>query len=153
MVTPWPPRCRRGERKLSSPKVDLRGSGLVHAFLNIASLDDLLGHPVVGASWEGCVIENLLALAPRRTRAGFYRTARGAEIDLVLEMGGKRGTWAIEIKRSPAAGTARGFTIALEDLQPDKALVVHGSRDNYPRRAGVEAIGLCDLGSALAALT
>ena len=141
-----------GKRLVKSPKVYLRDSGLVHALLGIVSLDDLLGHPVVGASWEGFVIESLLAVAPRRTRPSFYRTARGAEVDLVLEMGGKRGTWAIEIKRSPAAGTARGFTVALEDLQPDKAFVVHGGRDNYPRREGVEAIGLCDLGSALAAL-
>jgi uncharacterized protein len=141
-----------GKRLVKSPRIYLRDSGLVHALLNIASLDDLLGHPVVGASWEGFVVETLLAVAPRRTRASFYRTARGAEVDLILDMGGKRGTWAVEIKRSRAAGTARGFTVALEDLQPDKAFIVHGSRDRYPRREGIEAIGLHELASTLAAL-
>jgi hypothetical protein len=67
--------------------------------LNIETLDGLLGHLVVGASWEGMVIETLLAVAPWRTRPSFYRTARGAEIDLVLELGAQHGTWAIEIKR------------------------------------------------------
>lgn len=142
-----------GKRLVKSPKVYLRDSVLVHALLNIASLDDLLGHPVVGASWEGFAIECLLAVAPRRTRANFYRTARGAEIDLVLEFGGKRGSWAVEIKHSPAAGTAKGFTIALEDIQPDKAFVVHGGRDHYPKRNGVEAIGLRDLANALVDLS
>lgn len=134
-----------GKRLVKSPKVFVRDSGLVHALLNIASLDDLLGHPVVGASWEGFVIECLLAVAPRQSRASFYRTARGAEIDLVLEMGRKLGTWAIEIKRSPKASTSKGFAIALEDIQPDKAFIVHSGKERYPKRDSVEAIGIIEL--------
>jgi hypothetical protein len=102
-----------GKRLVKSPKVHLRDSGLVNALLNITTLDDLLGHPVVGASWEGFVLESLLAVAPRRTRASFYRTARGAEIDLILEMGSRRGCWAIEIKRSPSASSTKGFPLPL----------------------------------------
>ena len=139
-----------GKRLVKSPKVFLRDSGLVHALLNIHSLDDLLGHPVVGASWEGFVMESLLATAPRRTHGSFYRTARGAEIDLVLEMPGKRGIWAIEIKRSAAAKTSKGFTIALDDIQPDKAFVVHGGQDRYPKQNNVEAIGLFEFAHMLA---
>jgi hypothetical protein len=71
-------------------------------------------------------------------------------VDLVLEMGGKRGTWVCEIKRSPAAGLSKGFSVALEDLQPNKAFVVHGGKDRYPKRDGVEAIGLVEMAQLLA---
>jgi len=86
------------KRLVKSPKTYIRDSGLVHALLGIETHDELLGHPVVGASWEGFMIENLLAVAPSRARASFYRTARGAEIDLLLELGTRHGTWAIEIR-------------------------------------------------------
>ena len=142
-----------GKRLIKSPKVYVRDSGLVHALLNIVDLDDLLGHPVVGASWEGFAIETLLAVVPRRTRASFYRTARGAEVDLILELGRQNGTWAIEIKRSPSAGTSKGFTVALDDLRPDKAFIVHGGHDRYPKRNDVEAIGLVEMARTLADLS
>ena len=85
------------KRLVKSPKVYIRDSGLVHALLNIDSLNDLLAHPVVGMSWEGHVLENLLRVAPERTEASFYRTA-GVEIDLILKLPGNR-LWAIEIMR------------------------------------------------------
>ncbi len=144
-----PLRANVGKRLAKSPKTYVRDSGLVHALLAVETLDDLLGHPVVGASWEGFVIENLLAAAPRRTQAGFFRTARGAEIDLVLDMGASRGVWAIEIKRSPAASISRGFHVALEDIKPDKAFVVHGGAERFPGRNGVEAISLAELSREL----
>ncbi|MCY4016735.1 MAG: ATP-binding protein, partial [Gammaproteobacteria bacterium] len=144
-----PLRANIGKRLVKSPKIYVRDSGLLHALLGIEGLDGLLGHPVVGASWEGFVIENLLAAAPSRTLASFYRTARGAEIDLVLEMGGGRGVWAIEIKRSQAAATSKGFAVALDDLQPDRAFVVHGGKDRFPRRNNIEAISLPELAREL----
>lgn len=144
-----PLRANIGKRLVKSPKIYVRDSGLLHALLGIEGLDGLLGHPVVGASWEGFVIENLLATAPSRTLASFYRTARGAEIDLVLEMGGGRGVWAIEIKRSQAAATSKGFAVALDDLQPDRAFVVHGGKDRFPRRNNIEAISLPELAREL----
>lgn len=98
------------------------------------------------------VIESLLAVAPNRTRASFYRTAKGAEIDLLLEMGAKHGTWAIEIKRSSVARIGKGFSVALEDVQPSKAFILHGGSDRYPKRDGIEAIGLRDLAEELAVL-
>lgn len=75
-----------GKLLVRSPKVFVRDSGIVHALLGIGGHNALSGHPVVGASWEGFVIENLIAAAPARTVASFYRTAAGGEIDLVLEM-------------------------------------------------------------------
>ncbi len=144
-----------GRRLVKSPKVYIRDSGLLHALLNITNFDALLGHPVVGASWEGFAIENLINAAPRLTVPGFYRTSGGAEIDLVLELpGGER--WAIEVKRSRAAKPSRGFYEACEDLKPAKRFVVH-ARDSgngpsrHPISADVEAIGLRELADVLSA--
>jgi len=138
-----------GKRLVKSPKVYVRDSGLVHALLGIADHDALAGHPVVGASWEGFVIENLLAAAPAGTRASFYRTAAGAEIDLLLELpGGKR--WAVEIKSGLSPRLEKGFHFARQDLKPGKSFVVYSGDDRYPLDEGVEAIGLRELASILA---
>jgi hypothetical protein len=143
LVRRLPPyRANTGKRLVKSPKVYVRDSGLVHALLGIEQYQDLAGHPVVGPSWEGFVIENLLAVAPERTQAGFYRTAAGAEVDVVLEWPGRKGCWALEIKRSLTAKPARGFYHAREDLQPTCSFVVHAGPDRYPIAEGVEAISL-----------
>ena len=85
LVRRLPPlRANIGKRLVKSPKVYVRDSGLVHALLGIDSYHTLSGHPVVGASWEGFVIENLLSIVPERTFSSFYRTLAGAEIDLIL---------------------------------------------------------------------
>lgn len=140
-----------GKRLVKSPKVYIRDSGLLHALLNLVDRNALLGHPVVGASWEGFVIENLINAAPALTVPGFYRTAGGAEIDLLLELpGGER--WAIEVKRSRAAKPARGFYEACEDLKPAKRFVVHAGIERYPISENVEAIGLRELAQTLSQL-
>jgi predicted AAA+ superfamily ATPase len=131
--------------------VYVRDSGLVHALLGLKTYNDLAGHPVAGASWEGFVIENLLAAAPERTVASFYRTAGGAEIDLLLEIPG-HGMWAIEVKRSLSARPEKGFYIACEDLQPDRRFVVNAGSTEYPIGQGTTAIGLAGLTQMLAAL-
>lgn len=137
-----------GKRLVKSPKVYIRDSGLLHALLNIGDHNSLLGHPVVGMSWEGFVIENLINAAPARTVPGFYRTSGGAEVDLVLELpGGER--WAIEVKRSRAANPARGFFEACEDLKPARCIVVHAGTERFPIRDQVEAIGLRELADSL----
>jgi predicted AAA+ superfamily ATPase len=138
-----------GKRLVKSPKVYVRDSGLVHALLGIVDHNALAGHPVVGASWEGFAIENLLAAAPSRTMASFYRTAAGAEIDLVLELPGKRRVWAIEIKRGLTGSPGKGFHNAREDLKPERSFVVYSGDERYPITKGVEAIGLRELASLL----
>ena len=137
------------KRLVKSPKVYVRDSGLLHALLGIQSHDDLLGHPVVGSSWEGFVIESLLAVIPEHTKASFYRTATGVEIDLVLELGGKKGTWAIEIKRSMTAKLERGNHVALDDIQPEKAFVVYPGKDRYMKGDNIEAISLHEMADEL----
>jgi len=142
-----------GKRLVKSPKTYIRDSGLTHALLNIDTFDNLLGHPVVGASWEGFVIESLIAAAPTNTKASFYRTARGTEIDLVFELGGKHGTWAIEIKSGHTTKTTKGFTVALQDIQPDKTFIVYGGEDRYPKAENIEAISLGEMAQELAGLS
>lgn len=141
-----------GKRLVKSPKVYVRDCGLTHALLGIETLDDLLGHPVAGPSWEGFVIESLLAVAPAGTRASFYRSAGGAEIDLILEMGARHGTWAIEIKRTSAPKVERGLRSALDDIAPGQAFLVHGGTDRFPLGGSVEAIGLKEMAKLLASL-
>ncbi|MCY4607830.1 MAG: ATP-binding protein [bacterium] len=139
-----------GKRLVRAPKVYVRDSGLVHALLGIASLEQLAGHPVVGASWEGWVIETLLAALPPRSRPHFYRTSAGAEVDLVIEH--EDGTrWAVEIKRSLSARVSRGFHVACGDLEPERAFVVHAGDDRYPVSRTIEAISVRQLAADLRA--
>lgn len=136
------------KRLVKSPKVYVRDSGLLHALLGVGSFEQLAGHPIAGASWEGFVVENLLAAVPASTQASFYRTAAGAEVDLVLELPGSSQPWVIEIKQGSVPKTSKGFYHAIEDIQPERAFIVYGGDATYPLREGVEAIslrGLCEL--------
>lgn len=151
LVRRLPPyRANVGKRLVKSPRVYVRDSGLVHALLGLGDLNALAGHPVVGASWEGFVIENLLAVAPEYAQASFYRTAAGAEMDLVLDLGGS--LWAIEIKRSLAPALSKGFHHARADLAPARCFVVYPGQDRYPLAEGIEVIGLAALAAELAAV-
>jgi predicted AAA+ superfamily ATPase len=138
-----------GKRLVKSPKIYVRDSGLVHALLDIPSLDQLAGHPVIGMSWEGFVIETLLSRLPWRSSAFFYRTTAGAEIDLIIEHG-DGALWAIEIKRAPSGRVERGFRLACDDLKPAKAFVVYAGSDRYPLSASLEAIGVREMAEILA---
>jgi len=122
---------------------------LLHALLEIEGRNDVLGHPIAGASWEGFVIENLLAVAGDATVPYFYRTEDGAEIDLVLERGG-RVEVAVEIKRSTAPEVSKGFRLACDVLRPKAAFVVHGGSDEWAMKHGVIAISLAGLMGRLA---
>ena len=145
-----PVHANLGKRLVKSPKIYLRDSGFVHALLELASFDALAGHAVVGASWEGFAIENLLAAAPDRTQASFFRTAAGAEMDLVLDFpSGER--WAIEIKWSRVPRTTKGFHLAREALVPDRCFLVGTGPDRYPVSDDVEAISLRELAAELLA--
>nr|WP_095204926.1 ATP-binding protein [Mesorhizobium carmichaelinearum] len=143
-----PYHANTGKRLVKSPKVYVRDSGIVHALLGIEDLNGLSGHPVVGASWESYVIENLLSVAPARTVASFYRTAAGAEIDLLLAAPGKR-PWAIEIKRSLAPKVEKGFHLACEDVNPARRLVVYPGAESFPLKDGVEVKSLGALAKAV----
>jgi hypothetical protein len=111
-----------------------------------------LGHPIVGDSWEGFVIETLLGVAPAGTEASFYRTLAGAEMDLVLALPGGR-LWTIEVKRGVDPKLERGFHHAMADLTPDKSFVIYNGRERFPLSAQTDAIGLVDLARVLQGVT
>lgn len=127
-----------GKRLVKSPKVYVRDSGLLHALLGIGTLDDLAGHPVAGHSWEGFVIEQIVAALPPLASVGFYRTSVGAELDLVVEHAGRRVGY--EIKLSSAPKPSRGFWNACEDLGVACAYVVAPVTEAYPLADNIEVV-------------
>lgn len=133
-----------GKRLVKIPKVYIRDSGLTHALLNLTSLDDLMGHPVVGASWEGFVIENLISCLPTGVTAWFYRTSAGAEIDLVIEKNTIK-KYAIEIKRSLAPSLSKGFYLGCEDIEATGRFLVYPGTEKYPISKDVTALSLTDM--------
>jgi uncharacterized protein len=140
-----------GKRLVKAPKIYIRDSGLTHALLGIGRLDDLLSHPVLGSSWEGWVIENLLSVATAsagQVTPSFYRTAAGAELDLVLDLP-NRQRWAVEIKRSLSPSVGRGGHEAVADLRPNRTFVVYPGSERYPLAEGIEAISISDLSREL----
>ncbi len=141
-LQPW--HANIGKRLVKSPKVYVRDSGIVHQLLGISDRETLLSHPVVGMSWEGFAIENILASAPRNVEAYFYRTSTGVEIDLLLQFPGK-GLWAIEIKRSSAPKASRHFRRACSDLKPRRKFILYNGTESFPLEQDTAAIGLREL--------
>lgn len=139
-----------GKRLVKSPKVYVRDSGVLHALLELQTLNDLLGHPVSGLSYEGHCIASLVQAAGTRRAPYFYRTHAGAEIDLVLEQGG-RPAIAIEIKRSTAPSLDKGFGVACDDLGITERYVVYPGTERFPLRQGATALGLRELAQLLRA--
>jgi predicted AAA+ superfamily ATPase len=148
-LPPW--HANVGKRLVKSPKVYIRDAGLTHALLGLETREALLGHPVVGGSWEGFCIENLIAAAPRGTEASFYRSSAGAEIDLILKLPDHR-LWAIEVKRTTAPKVTRGFHIAAEDLAVAEQLLVYAEDREVPGQGGVRAMPLANAMDRLRAL-
>ncbi|HBH78830.1 MAG TPA: ATPase [Nitrospira sp.] len=128
-LRPWAGNVKK--RLVKAPKVYIRDSGIAHALLHLTTLDDVLGHPVVGASWEGFVVENILSIMPEGATAWFYRTSAGAEIDLIIEQGSRRRI-AIEIKRSLAPSASKGFHLGCEDINATHRVIVYPGVEQYP---------------------
>jgi uncharacterized protein len=137
-LQPW--HANVGKRLVKSPKVYVRDSGVCHALLGIASHEQLLSNPKLGDSYEGFVIENLASVAGEGTELSYYRTAAGAEIDLLLPT--SKGLHAIEIKRSTAPKVSRGFHTACEDVQPARRLVIYPGTESFPLGNSIEAVSL-----------
>lgn len=133
------------KRMVKSPKIFVRDSGLLHALLRLETDDDILAHPVAGTSWEGFVLEQILANIPSSWQAYFYRTRAGAEMDLVLVPGGRRRPIAVEMKLSLAPTPARGFWNAVEDLNPARSFIVYPGTERYPLRKSVFVLPVAEL--------
>ncbi len=139
------------KRLVKAPKVLVRDSGLIHALLELDSLDALLGHPVVGGSYESFAVENLIAVTTDSHQPFHYRTASGDEVDLVLVRGGEPDV-IVEIKRSTAPSPSPGLIRVASDLgiAPERTFIAHpGDGDPYTSH-GVTVIGLAALTRALA---
>ena len=132
------------KRMVKSPKVYIRDSGLLHGLLGIRDFENLLGHPIIGNSWEGFVLENLINCSPVGTKSSFYRTSGGAEVDLVLELLGKKAPWVFEVKHGTMGKLNKGFYYAVEDIAPEKSFVVHKGKDSFPIDQQTEALSLFD---------
>ncbi|MEQ1591157.1 MAG: ATP-binding protein [Thiobacillaceae bacterium] len=146
-LSPW--HVNIGKRMVKASKIYVRDSGLVHALLGIQDQEALLAHPVVGASWEGFVMENLVVSAGHQVQSYFYRTSAGAEIDLLL-VWPDGSLWAVEIKRSLTPKVERGFHSACTDLAPTKKFVVYPGQESYPLANDIEAIPLAQLAARVA---
>jgi predicted AAA+ superfamily ATPase len=147
-LPPWS--SNLGKRLVRSPKTYVRDSGVLHALLELETWNDIIGHPVVGPSWEGFIIENLVAAASGRWTPYFYRTEDGAEIDLLFERAG-RPSMAIEVKRASAPDAGKGFRLASDDLKVKKRYVVYPGRERYPMGGDVIATPLSNIVDELAA--
>jgi predicted AAA+ superfamily ATPase len=131
-----------GKRLIKSPKVYIRDAGLVHALLNIEDREQLLGHPVVGFSWEGFVLETIInCLNPHRYNPHYYRTSSGNEIDLIIEKPGFE-LRCIEIKRNPAPRFTKAFRLASEAIGSSQNYIVYPGQDSYPLADNTRVIGL-----------
>jgi uncharacterized protein len=140
-IQPWAGNTKK--RLVKSPKIYIRDSGLLHKLLNISDFESLLGHPSIGASWEGFVCENIINQLSTKWQYSFYRTHSQTEIDLVLEGPGKQ-VWAIEIKRSSSPAIKKNFHNAAEDIKATKKFVIYAGTDRYPLGDDTEAIGLIE---------
>ncbi len=138
-LEPWHINVKK--RMVKSPRFYIRDSGILHRLLGILSHDSLLSNPILGKSFEGFVIENILSIAPSGTESYFYRTAAGAEIDLVLKISSKE-LWAIEIKNGVAPKVGKGFYQACEDLKATRKYVVYGGDDEFFIQNNITVISL-----------
>jgi predicted AAA+ superfamily ATPase len=132
-----------GKRLTKTPKFYYRDSGFHHAVARFRDREDLYAHPSVGASWEGYVIEQIYRVAEKQCEYFFYRTAAGAEVDLVL-LTPRSGKVCIEIKYANAPRISRGFYHSVEDLKPERSYLITPDSESYQRSDGIQIINLYD---------
>ena len=142
-LAPWRENLKK--RQVKSPKVYVRDSGLLHALLSVETHRDLLAHPKLGASWEGYVLEQVLAVARGRD-IYFWGTHGGAELDVLMFAHGRR--YGIEIKYADAPTMTKSLRVALEDLRLHRASVVYPGDRAYPVHEKVRVIPISQIETA-----
>jgi len=138
-LEPWHTNVKK--RLVKSPRYYVRDSGILHRLLGINSKNALLSNPVLGKSWEGFVVENIHSILPGRAETYFYRTAAGAEIDLIIRMPSSE-IWAIEIKHGVAPKIGKHFSQTCADVDATHKYIVYGGEDEFPVAHGVNVISL-----------
>jgi predicted AAA+ superfamily ATPase len=135
---------------VKSPRYYLRDSGVLHRLLGINNHDALLSNPVLGKSWEGFVIENIHSVLPHLAETYFYRTAAGAEVDLVIKMPDAE-VWAVEIKHGVAPKLGKHFNQTCEDIGASRKYVIYGGDDEFTIGNDIRMISLPKLMQVLQA--
>lgn len=132
------------KRLIKSPKIYLRDTGFLHTLVGISTWDHLLHSPAFGNSWEGFIIEQLIHIAPKEYEVSFFRTAAGAEMDLVFSKAGiaERG---VEIKSSLSPKLTKGFWNAKEDLNLKTTYVIYPGDESYKIQESVYVISVREL--------
>lgn len=148
-LDPWYENVKK--RLVKSPRFYIRDTGILHRLLGISSNDSLLSNPVLGKSWEGFVIENILSVLPSGVTSYFYRTSYGTEIDLVLKVSSSE-LYAIEIKYGKAPKISAGFHQASEDIKATRKFVVYSGDDEFPIGNNTTVISLAKIMAQLAGL-
>ncbi|OOZ36083.1 ATPase [Solemya velesiana gill symbiont] len=145
-LEPWHANAKK--RLVKSPRFYVRDSGILHRLLGINAYDALLSNPVLGKSWEGFVIENIHSILPGRAETYFYRTAAGAEIDLVIKMPSSE-VWAIEIKYGVAPKIGKHYSKTSDDVGAVHRYILYGGEDEFPVGNDINVISLSGLMSRL----
>ena len=140
-VQPWAGNTKK--RLVKSPKIYVRDTGILHRLLNISNYEMLLGHPVIGHSWEGFIIENIIGILSDKWQYSYYRTTTQTEIDLIIEGPGAE-VWAIEIKRTAAPKVKATFHTACADVGATRKFVVYSGTERFPIADNTEAIGIVE---------
>lgn len=145
-LSPWHTNVKK--RLVKTPKIYLRDTGVLHTLAGIADTNELFGHAILGASWEGYVVQQILANLPPRLQPFFYRTKDGSELDLIL-VKGNQVQLAVEIKMSDQPTLSRGNRLALADLGNPPLYLITPSGGDYPLEEGIRVVGLAGLWGTL----
>ena len=137
VLPPWFENLKK--RQVKAPKIYIRDSGLFHSLLHVSTLADLQGHPKIGASWEGFVLEHIVQFFGTRD-AYFWATHAGAELDLMVTIAGKR--YGFEIKYADAPGRKRSMHIAIEDLGLEHLWVIYPGDQKYSLDSNITVLPL-----------
>lgn len=119
------------KRLVKAPRYYVKDSGVLQRLLGISNYDELLSHPALGKSWEGFVIENIHSVLPQRAETYFYRTAAGAEIDLILKLPGAK-TWAVEIKFGISPKISPHFEKSCDELGASDRYIIYSGEEEFP---------------------
>lgn len=131
------------KRIVKAPKVYIRDSGILHSLLGISNKDALLSNPILGSSWEGFILEELVKLQPE-SNFFYFRTHAGAEIDILIQ---KRNgdLWAIEVKYSLKPKPSKGFYYSIKELRCQKAFVIYPGQERFNVADNIEAFPVANL--------
>lgn len=138
-LEPWHRNVKK--RLVKSPKIYIRDTGVLHALLDIDDEDALRAHPAAGGSWEGFVLQQIIASAPGNYSFYFYRTHQGAEADLIVTKA-EQPLICIDIKLNRSPKPSRGFHNVIEDNQTTRNLIITPGSDIYPVHKHIDVVGL-----------